>query len=231
MSEYAETTYVVARIMLWISVVLSAAFPILYHISTRGTWSFTPIGRHIMQFRTVFFLLLLTTAISVYIPIEVTLTAAILLYSLVHVMLVQQIRYVVDPRAMDPEDVLDVEPNEHEKARRLLVREEGPTMKSRPVVITMSILAALQMLFGGLAALNLPDGSYSEMALTIGAIGTLVVASAQFGVQFYVQNLVTPHVDVASYRNKEGELVTGPAAPPEEDPARVLNETTGNVTT
>lgn len=229
MSEYAETTYVVARIMLWISVVLAAAFPILYHINTRGTWSFTPIGRHIMQFRTVFFLLLLTTALSAYIPIEITFTAAILLYSIVHVMLIQQIKYVVDPRSMDPEDVLDVEPSADKKAQRLLVQEEKP-MKSRPVVITMSILAALQMLFGGLAALNLPDGSYSEIALTIGAIGTLVVASAQFGVQFYVQNLVTPHVDVAAYRNKDGEMVSGPAAPPEEGPASVLNETTGDVT-
>lgn len=230
MSEYAEVSYVVARIMLWIAVVLGAAFPILYHFNTRGTWSFTPIGRHIMEFRTLFFLLLLTTALSPYMPVEVVLTLAIILYGCTLAVLISQTRYVLDPKSMDPEDVLDTEPSTHAKAQRLLVREETSTMKSRPVVITMSLLAALQMLFGGITTLNLPDGSYNEVALTIGAIGTLIVASAQFGVQFYVQNLVTPMQDVAAFRDNTGQIVAGPAAPPAGADATVRNDRTGEVT-
>jgi hypothetical protein len=43
-------------------------------------------------------------------------------------------------------------------------------------------------------------------------------------VQFYVQNLVTPQVDVAAYRNAEGNIVSGPAAPPVEQPVDVVDE-------
>lgn len=226
--EYVEITYVIYRVMLWCAVVLGMTFPVLYHITTRGTWSFTPIGRHIMRTRAVFALLLLFTAISVFIPAGVTLTAAIILFAATIWTFIEQIKFVVNPRSMDPKDVLD-EPVPSTVGSRLLIREEPPPMKSRPVVITMSILAALQFLFGGLVTLNLPDDSYNATILTVGAFGTLAVAAAQSGIQFYVQNLVTPHVDVAAFRDHHGEIVAGPAAPPEGSPVDVVDEDTGRL--
>ncbi len=98
--------------------------------------------------------------------------------------------------------------------------------KSRPVVIVMSILAALQFLFGGLATVNLGSQG-NETILAIGAIGTLAVAAAQAGLQFYVQNLVVPVIDVAAYKDKDGELVAGPAATPpavRDEPVNVTSE-------
>lgn len=224
MSPLAETLYIVMRILLWVSTVLAFVFPYLYHRRTQGTWSFTPIGRHVMQFRLLFAVLLLATAVSVYLPVVPILVVAIVLYIGVLAVLIQQIVFVIVPNKMDPEDLLD-DPAGDPQARKaaLLIREETP-VKSRPVVIVMSILGALQFLFGGLAALNLPDASYNATVLTVGAFGTLFVAAAQFGMQFYVQNLVTPHEDVASYRDKTGTLVSGPAAPPEGEPVDVVHE-------
>ena len=223
MSPYVEVTYVAYRILLWVCAVLALAFPLLYHYNTRGTWSFTPIGRHIMRFRALFSLLLLFTAVSSFVPPWVTTTAAVVLFTAAIAVLIEQIRFVLIPEAMDPDDVLHERPTQAGYASRLLYREDPP-MKSRPVVITMSILAGLQFLFGGLVTLNLPDESYSVTVLTIGAFGTLAVAAAQTGIQFYLQNLVTPQVDVAAYRNSEGNIVSGPAAPPTEQPVDVVDE-------
>jgi hypothetical protein len=222
MSPYVEITYITYRILLWVCALLSIVFPLLYHVKTQGTWSFTPIGRHIMQFRALFAGMLVFTALSVLVPTWVTSTAAVVLFTLALVVLIQQIKFVLDPDAMDPDGVL-VENTQAGATSRLLYREETE-VKSRPVVITMSILAGLQFLFGGLVTLNLPDESYSLTVLTVGAFGTLCVAAAQTGVQFYVQNLVTPQVDVAAYRNAEGNIVSGPAAPPVEQPVDVVDE-------
>lgn len=229
MSPYAENGYYIARVLLWIAAVLGIVFPFLYHHSTRGSWSFTPIGRHIMGTQAVFALMLLFTALALYVPVEVTITAGLLLYMLAIGAFIMQIIFIINPKTMDPQNVLD-DPDSSSRTSRLLIRKDPPMQKSRPVVITMSILAGLQMLFGGLATLNLPNsGSYSEVALTVGAIGTLVVAAAQFGVQFYVQNLVTPQVDVAAYRTKTGQIVAGPAAPPEGENVDVVDEDTNRL--
>jgi hypothetical protein len=225
MSTYVEVTYITFRILLWVCALLSVVFPFLYHRQTRGTWSFTPIGRHIMSFRALFALMLVFTVLSVFVPVWVTTTAGVVLFTLAVGVLIEQIRFVLVPQTMDPDDVLVEDYTHAGHASRLLYREDTE-VKSRPVVITMSILAALQFLFGGLVTLNLPDESYNATVLTVGAFGTLLVAAAQTGVQFYVQNLVTPQVDVAAYRDSSGQIVSGPAAPPAEVPVDVVNEDT-----
>lgn len=78
-------------------------------------------------------------------------------------------------------------------------------MKSRPVLITFSILAGMQILTGG-AALGDVIG-----AETAGLI-VLAVAAVQGGMSFYVQGTVTPTQDVAAYANNAGTVVAGPAA-------------------
>lgn len=231
MNDYSTLTialYVTGRILLWTCAVLAVIFPFLYHRSTNGTWSFTPIGRHIMQFRALFALLLVGTVAAPFVPVDLTLIVAIVLYAAVFGVLIAQIKFVVNPKSMDPEDLLEAGASEKAQALRLLVQQEEPSVKSRPVVIIMSILAALQFLFGGLSALNLGDNG-NQTILVIGAVGTLCVAAAQAGIQFYLQNLVTPQVDVASYRNAEGVLVAGPAAPPEGRPVDIVHED-GSVT-
>ena len=68
--------------------------------------------------------------------------------------------------------------------------------KNEPVLLAMSILAGLQFLFGGAAAssiiMDLP-----AVAL-ICAFGSLGVAAAQTGIQFYVRGQVTPVNDAAA---------------------------------
>lgn len=95
--------------------------------------------------------------------------------------------------------------------------------KSRPVVIAMSVLAGLQVLGAGAALTEVIGGKAA-------ALFVLVVAAAQVGVQFYVQSQVVPVVDVAAYRDGAGDIVSGPAAPPEGREAEVVAEgTTGPV--
>jgi hypothetical protein len=78
-------------------------------------------------------------------------------------------------------------------------------MKSRPVLITFSILSALDILFGG-AALGDVIG-VETLALCV--LGTKAV---QVGMTFYVQNLTVPVQDVAAYRTSQNDIVAGPAA-------------------
>lgn len=77
--------------------------------------------------------------------------------------------------------------------------------KSRPILITFSILAGLQVLSGG-AALSDVIGKQ-----TFGLF-VLAVAAVQVGMTFYVQNSVTPNGDVAAYIDNSGKAVAGPAA-------------------
>jgi hypothetical protein len=77
--------------------------------------------------------------------------------------------------------------------------------KSRPVLITFSILAGLQVLAGG-AALGDVIGD------TAFGLFVLAVAAVQVGMTFYVQNQVVPTQDVGAYVNSAGSLVAGPAA-------------------
>lgn len=83
--------------------------------------------------------------------------------------------------------------------------------KSRPVLVTQSIIAGLQFIFSGLSATNL--GEYANKTLLmIGVFGMLLTTGVQVGVMFYVQNAVTPAEDVVAYRDKNGEIVPGALA-------------------
>lgn len=65
--------------------------------------------------------------------------------------------------------------------------------KNEPVLLWMSILAALQVLFGGWSGIQLLADN--ETLAAFGAVGVLAVAAAQVGVQFYVRGQVTPAPD------------------------------------
>lgn len=78
-------------------------------------------------------------------------------------------------------------------------------MKSRPVAITFSVLAGLQILTAGA---TLADVIGEQVA----GLLVLAVAAVQAGMSFYVQSTVTPAGDVAAYANNAGEMVAGPAA-------------------
>ena len=66
--------------------------------------------------------------------------------------------------------------------------------KREPVVLVMSILAALQVLFGGWAGIQILNSN--ETLAAVGTLGVLAVAAAQVGVQFWVRGQVTPVEDV-----------------------------------
>jgi hypothetical protein len=78
-------------------------------------------------------------------------------------------------------------------------------MTSRPVLITMSVLAGAQILTGG-AALG------DVIGVKAAGLAILAVAAIQGGMAFYVQNQVTPNVDVAARVTPTGTVVAGPAA-------------------
>lgn len=79
--------------------------------------------------------------------------------------------------------------------------------KSRPVLITFSILAGLQVLTAGAALADVVGND-------IAALISLGIASTQAGMSFYVQGTVVPQENVAAYENNEGVVVAGPAAGP-----------------
>lgn len=77
-----------------------------------------------------------------------------------------------------------------------------------PVLVSMSILAALQILFGGVGGVTyLSD---NEMIAAICAVGMVAVGAAQVGLQFYVRGQVVPLQSV-SERVVGGLVVAGPA--------------------
>lgn len=80
-------------------------------------------------------------------------------------------------------------------------------MKSRPVVIFGSVLAALQFLASA-AALGdmLGKDKFAMFVIGVGAV--------QVGWAAYQQSTVVPVADVAAYTDKMGTVVAGPAAQP-----------------
>lgn len=80
-------------------------------------------------------------------------------------------------------------------------------MKREPVLIVMSVLAALQILTAGAA---LGDVIGAQLA----ALLVLAVAAAQSGVQFYVRGAVTPNQAVAAKVDEAREGVVGGEAAP-----------------
>lgn len=75
----------------------------------------------------------------------------------------------------------------------------------RPVILVMSILAGLQFIAGGAM---LADFIGKQAA----GLFILFVGALQAGIQFYVQNQVTPWSTVVSKVNDAGTIVAGPAA-------------------
>jgi hypothetical protein len=90
-----------------------------------------------------------------------------------------------------------------------------------PVLLWMSLLAALQVLTGGAALGEL-------IGAQIAGLLVLSVAAAQAGTQFYVRGQVTPWQDVISKITPSGTAIAGPAhtvttgtpveGPPEPEP-------------
>lgn len=77
-----------------------------------------------------------------------------------------------------------------------------------PVLVSMSILAALQILFGGVGGVTyLSD---NEVIAAICAVGMVAVGAAQVGLQFYVRGQVVP-LESVSERVVNGTVVAGPA--------------------
>lgn len=83
-------------------------------------------------------------------------------------------------------------------------------MKTRePVLLTMSILAGAQILFGGVAGVSYFEGN--EAVAAVCALGMIVVGAIQFGVQFYVRGQVMPIEDVVEFSDRAGHVISGPA--------------------
>lgn len=82
----------------------------------------------------------------------------------------------------------------------------GHHNKSRPVLITFSVLAGLQVMAGGAALADV-------IGDTAFGLFVLVIAAVQAGMSVFVQGNVTPHKDVVEYLDKNNQIVRGPAAP------------------
>ena len=79
-------------------------------------------------------------------------------------------------------------------------------MRTRPVVIVFSALAALQFFISGSAVAEIVDPK------VLGVIG-LAVASAQLFMTKVVENQTVPFGASLAYVNKDGVPVAGPASP------------------
>lgn len=93
--------------------------------------------------------------------------------------------------------------------------------RTSPVLLWMSVLAALQVLSAGSALADV-------IPYKVAALFALTVAAAQAGVQFYVRGQVTPWQDVIAKVTPDGVAIAGPAhtaptgtqveGPPEPEP-------------
>ena len=88
-------------------------------------------------------------------------------------------------------------------------------MKKEPVVIVFSVLAALQVINGGLALIDSIDKD-------VAGIISLVIGAITAGASFYVRAMVTPWEQVVA-KVTDGQIVQGPASaatpPPTPPPA------------
>lgn len=80
--------------------------------------------------------------------------------------------------------------------------------KSRPVLITFSVLAGLQILTAGTALADVIGDKPAGLIV-------LAIAAVQAGMSFYVQGQVVPLQDTAAYVDTKGNTVAGPASPPQ----------------
>lgn len=77
-------------------------------------------------------------------------------------------------------------------------------IKKEPVVIVFSILAALEVINGGLALIDSIDKD-------VAGIISLVIGAITAGASFYVRGMTAPWASVVS-QAQDGRLVAGPAA-------------------
>lgn len=89
--------------------------------------------------------------------------------------------------------------------------------KPQPVLIAASVLTGAQafLTYAGVAEI------FTKQQMTV---ATGLVAAATLAIAFYVKGQVVPLQDTAAYKDKTGEIVTGPAAPPEGEPAEVVTD-------
>ena len=78
------------------------------------------------------------------------------------------------------------------------------TPKREPVVLVMSVLAALQFLFGGMG--GIAYFSDRDIWTAVAAVGMLATAAAQVGAQFWVRGQVTPVEDANPARARLANL-------------------------
>lgn len=78
-------------------------------------------------------------------------------------------------------------------------------MKSRPIIITQSVLAGCDVIA---VSASLTELVPNKVALFF----ILMTKAVQVGVAFYTQSVTVPQEDVAAYADKEGKVVSGPAS-------------------
>lgn len=83
-----------------------------------------------------------------------------------------------------------------------------PTARANaePVVITMSVLAALQFLFAG-------AGLGEIIGAKVVFLGMLVVGAITVGIQFWIRGQVVATANVVAQVSPAGDVVAGPASP------------------
>lgn len=83
-------------------------------------------------------------------------------------------------------------------------------LKQQPVVIVFSIIAALQVINGGLAVTDV----FSD---EVAGIIALVIGALTAGASFYVRAMTAPWDTVVSKINEKGLVIPGPAASASQD--------------
>ena len=81
--------------------------------------------------------------------------------------------------------------------------------KPEPVLITMSVLAGLQILFGGVGSVTF--FADHELVAAICAVGMVAVGAVQAGVMYYVRGQVVPLENVVERVDENGVVRAGPA--------------------
>ncbi len=80
--------------------------------------------------------------------------------------------------------------------------------KARPVLLVATVLFALQALTATSAFTDVVTKDVASLIVAIIAVGQLALG-------FYTQSKVVPMEDTGAYVNTDGEMVAGPASPPQ----------------
>jgi hypothetical protein len=84
----------VAYAVLWVCAGCTAAFPVIYHVRSRGVWRSSAVGTHLMSLGMCLTTMLVLTATSRWFPVNFTLGASIVLYIVLSVLMLNQIKMV-----------------------------------------------------------------------------------------------------------------------------------------